>query len=309
MLNIGAFVRITEDTLSDEPLVEGMVGKVVADIYGQTDPTNQALIVVAGARKPCAVPLESVEEISESDYGDEVPTSRDMWRQRKALWRIRNGSLPRRRAPDLEELEEEMEEEDEGSAVPISEGGRRLEVAEIIRRAEAVAPQELMAIANPALVSILTEWSVGALDVLADELPRFSKITYARARRVRSEHIERWLWDGVRLYLGLRSFHTMLPPVSAASSRTAIRALFERIDEGDAARRLSEFCIDVHAVKDALGLMASHWLNEALSTFARGLKEGEQPYEELAQYILQLHIVGFQVAFCSDSANHGIPTN
>jgi hypothetical protein len=307
VFSIGAFVRITEDVLSDEPLVEGMVGKVVADIYGQADPTKQALIVVAGARKPCLVTLDALEEISESDYGDEASASREMWRERKALWRIRNGALPRRaREPQLDDPDEEESDE---PGVPIGEGGSRLEVAEVIRRAEAVSPQELMAIANPALVSILTEWSVGALDVLADELPGFSKLSYARARRVRSEHIERWLWEGVRLYLGLRSFHPTLPPLAPASSRTAIRALFERIDEGDAARRLSEFCLDVNAVKDALGLMASHWLSEALTSFGRGLKEGERPYEELAQYILQLHIVGFQVAYCSDSANHGIPAN
>ncbi len=308
MISIGAFVRITEDVLSDEPLVEGMVGKVVADIYGQADLTKQALIVVAGARKPCLVMLDALEEISESDYGDEASESREMWRERKALWRMRNGSSPRR-APEAQADGMDEDEPDDGPAVLMSEGGNRLEVAEVVRRAEAVAPQELMAIANPALVSILTEWSVGALDVLADELPGFSKLSYARARRVRSDHIERWLWEGVRLYLGLRSFHPMLPPLGPASSRTAIRALFERIDEGDAARRLSEFCLDVSAVKDALGLMASHWLSEALSSFGRGLKEGERPYEELAQYILQLHIVGFQVGFCSDSANHGIPAN
>lgn len=308
MLAIGAFVRVTEDTLSDEPLVEGMVGRVVPDIYGRIDPTSAAMVQVAGSRKPCAVPLDALEEIAEADFGDDRETSRDMWRQRKSLWKMRHGKVSRR-PTENEELVDVEQEEPEEPGVPINQGGSKLVDAEIVRRSEAVAPQELMAIANPALVSILTEWSVGALDVLADELPRFSKISYARARRVRTDHIERWLWDGVRLYLGLRSFHPTLPPAGPASSRTAIRALFERIDEGDAARRLAEFCIDVTAVKDALGLMATHWLNEALASFARGLKKGEPAFDELAQYILQLHIVGFQAAFCSDSANHGIPAN
>ncbi len=305
MISPGAFVRITQDAMVEEPLVEGMVGKVVPDIYGRTDPAQQAMVVVAGARKPCPVPLEAVELISETDYGEDARRSRTLWRQRRELWRDRYGRITRK-----PEGEEELDElEGEGMGLAAEHGGRKLEVAEIVRRAEAVAPNELSALARPPLVGVLTEWSVGALDVLADELPGFHKLTYGRARKIRNDQIERWLWDGVRLYLAVRSFHPALPPPAAEPSRERVRALFERIDEDEAADRLSEFCLDVNAVKEALGLMAGHWLNEALNGFAKGLKEGERPFEELAQYILQLHIVGFQVGFCADSTHHGIPTH
>jgi len=304
----GAFIRVTEDSLSDEPLIEGMVGKVVPDIYRRTDPGAQALVVFAGARKPCPVPLDAVEEIGDTDWADEAPASRDLWRNRKSLWRDRHGSLPRHRPEEAEPPAEDAEGPRE-EQVPRSEGGRRIEVADILRRAEAVEASELSAIASPALVAILTEWSVGALDVLADEIPRFKTMSYARARKVREEHIERWLWDGLRLYLAIRSYHPMLSPIAAEPARERVRALFERIDEGEASERLAAFSLDVPAVKDALGLMSSHWLNEALSAFAKGLVETDPAYQELAQYILQLHIVGFQVGFCADQVNHGIPSN
>ena len=304
MLTIGAFVRVTKDTLGAEPLVEGMVGKIVPDIYRRTDPSAQALVLISGARKPCAVPLEAVEEISETDWKDECQESRGLWRARKSLWRGRHGPVPRR-----SEEGQSSEEEGEGSLALHGEGGRRLEVADILRRAEAVDASELAAIASPALISILTEWSVGALDVLADELPRFKTMTYARARRVRTEHIERWLWDGLRLYLAIRSYYPLLPPVAAEPVRERVRALFERIDEGEAAERLATFSLDVPAVKDALSLLATHWLDEAMTSFAKGLPETAPAYRELAQYILQLHIVGFQAGFCADQVNHGIPSN
>jgi hypothetical protein len=285
-----------------------MVGKVVPDIYRRTNPGAQAMVLIGGARKPCAVPLEAVEEISQSDWEDELPQSRQLWRARKELWRERNGARPKR-TPEDEEQESESDESEPGPRVPRSEGGRHLEVADILRRAEAVDPAELAAIASPALISILTEWSVGALDVLADELPRFRTMSYAKARKVRNEHIERWLWDGLRLYLAVRSYHAMLPPVAHEPARERVRALFERIDEGEAAERLAAFSIDVPAVKDALSLMSTHWLNEALTSFGKGLTEAETAYQELAQYILQLHIVGFQAGFCADQVNHGIPSN
>ena len=302
----GVFVRVTKDAFADEPLVEGMVGKVVPDIYRRTSPGAQTLVLIAGARKPCAVPLEAIEEISQGDWEDEKSASRQLWRARKDLWKERNGSRPRRakEEPEQEELPETPEER-----VPRSEGGRHLEVADILRRAEAVDPAELAAIASPSLLAILTEWSVGALDVLADELPRFKTMSYAKARKVRNEHIERWLWDGLRLYLAVRSYHATLPPVSHEPARERVRALFERIDEGEAAERLAAFSVDVPAVKDALSLMSTHWLNEALQSFGKGLAETEPAYQELAQYILQLHIVGFQAGFCADQVNHGIPSN
>jgi hypothetical protein len=311
MLQIGSFVRVLEDTVSEEPLMEGMVGKVVADVYGRTDPAEQALVVIAGARKPCAVPLEAVEVISESDYGDDATQSRDLWRQRRGLWRERHGGPPRSNGGDGPT----DTPSDTGVSVELStapaprEADVHLEAAEVIRRAEAVQPQELSAIAGPGLISILTEWSVGALDVLADDLPGFKKMPYGRARKVRNDHIERWLWDGLRLYLAVRSYHLMLPPITAEPGRDRVRALFERIDEGEAAERLSSFSLDVPAVKEALSLMATHWLNEALRGFARGLKQGDRVHEELAGYILQLLIVGYQVGFCADSANHFILAN
>ncbi len=325
MLQIGSFVRVLEDTISDEPLVEGMVGKVVADVYGRTDPSDQALVVIAGARKPCAVSLEAVEVISETDYGEDVPQSRDLWRQRRDLWRERHGSAPRREERDRSEAAD-VATDDGGSgdevapirvelssepapAVDTSPSGTHLEVADLIHRAEAVQPAELSAIAGPALISILTEWSVGALDVLADDLPGFKKMSYARARKVRSDHIERWLWDGLRLYLAVRSHHAMLAPVCAEPARERVRALFERIDEGEPAERLAAFSLDVPAVKEALSAMGTHWLNEALRGFGRGLSKGEKAHEELAGYILQLLIVGYQIGYCADSANHFIPAN
>ncbi len=297
---------MTDDSLADEPLVEGLVGKVVPDIYRRTDPGEQAMVLFAGSRKPCPAPLDSLEEISEADFKDEVAGSRDLWRNRKAIWRERHGAV-HRRAPEVEEVE--AEEDTLEAQVPREEGGRRIEVADILRRAEAVESSELAAIASTALMGILTEWSVGALDVLADEIPRFKSMTYARARKVRVEHIERWLWDGLRLYLAMRSYHPMLPPVAAEPARERVRALFERIDEGEASERLAAFSLDVRAVKDALGLMASHWLNEAMGSFGKGLTEADNAYQELAQYILQLHIVGFQAGFCADQVNHGIPSN
>lgn len=306
MLAPGAYVRVMQDVLEEEPLVEGMVGKIVPDIYRKSDPGVQAMVLVAGARKPCVAPLEALEEISEADWKDEAAASRDLWRERKDLWRERHGSPPRksRFAPNPTEADDPGE-----AGVPRSEGGRRLEVADIMRRAEAVDASELAAIASPALVSILTEWSVGALDVLADELPRFKTMTYARARRVRTEHIERWLWDGLRLYLAVRSYHAALPRVSAEPVRERVRALFERIDEGEAADRLARFSLDVPAIKDALSLMSTHWMDEALASFGKGLSASDPAYQELAQYILQLHIVGFQAGFCADQVNHGIPSN
>jgi hypothetical protein len=311
MLLIGSFVRVLEDTAADEPLVEGMVGKVVADVYGRTDPSEAALVVMAGARKPCPVPLEAVEVISESDYGEDAPVSRDLWRQRRDLWRERHGALPRRNgiAEEAEAAARSEVRVELAGAPAAREGEHKLEVADLIRRAEAVQPQELSAIAGPALVSILTEWSVGALDVLADDLPGFKKMTYARARKVRNEHIERWLWDGLRLYLAVRTHHAMLPPVTAEPAREQVRALFERIDEGEAAERLAAFSLDVPAVKEALSAMATHWLGESRRGFARGIKEGERAHEELAGYILQLLIVGYQAGFCADSANHFIRAN
>jgi len=303
----GAFVRVTQDALADEPLVEGMVGKIVPDIYRRTDPGQQAMVLVAGARKPCLAPTDALEEISESDWKDEAASSRQLWRSRKDLWRERHGERPPRR-PSGGEAEQAVEEAAEAQ-VPRSEGGRHVEVADILRRAEAVDASELAAIASPALVSILTEWSVGALDVLADALPRFRTMTYAKARKVRNEHIERWLWDGLRLYLAVRSYHATLPPVTAEPVRERVRALFERIDEGEPAERLAAFSVDVPAVKDALSLMATHWLDEALSSFGKGLLPADPAYAELSQYILQLHIVGFQAGYCADQANHGIPSN
>ncbi len=311
MLQIGSFVRVLEDTVSEEPLMEGMVGKVVADVYGRTDPADQALVVIAGARKPCAVPLEAVEVISESDYGDDALQSRDLWRQRRGLWRQRHGGPPRRNGGDgpIDVPSDAGVSLEVSTSLATREVSPRLEAADLLRRAEAVQPQELSAIAGPALISILTEWSVGALDVLADDLPGFRKMTYGRARKVRNDHIERWLWDGLRLYLAVRSHHPMLTPVTAEPGRDRIRSLFERIDEGEAAERLSSFSIDVPAVKEALSHMATHWLNEALRGFARGLKQGQRIHEELAGYILQLLIVGYQVGFCADSANHFVPAN
>ena len=41
----------------------------------------------------------------------------------------------------------------------------------------------------------------------------------------------------------------------------------------------------------------------------KGLMAADEAYGELSQYILQLHIVGFQAGFCSDQVNHGIPSN
>ncbi|MBI5546605.1 MAG: hypothetical protein HY901_22205 [Deltaproteobacteria bacterium] len=304
----GAFVRVTQDAFADEPVIEGMVGKVVPDIYRRTEPGEQALVLLAGARKPCAVPLEALEAISESDWSDEQAQSRELWRMRKDLWRDRQGAVPRRRT-GLEEAAVEAVEAEVEASVPRSEGGRTLEVADILRRAEAVDASELAAIASPALVSILTEWSIGALDVLADELPRFKTMSYARARKVRTEHIERWLWDGLRLYLAVRSFHATLPAIAAEPARERVRALFERIDEGEPAERLAAFSLDVSAVKDALSLMATHWIDEAMASFAKGLTESDSAYQELAQYILQLHIVGFQAGFCADQVHHGIPSN
>jgi hypothetical protein len=55
--------------------------------------------------------------------------------------------------------------------------------------------------------------------------------------------------------------------------------------------------------------MATHWLDEAMATFGKGLMQSDEAYKELAQYILQLHIVGFQAGFCADQVNHGIPSN
>jgi len=311
VLTIGAFVRVTKDTLGAEPLVEGMVGKVVPDVYGRSDPTDHAMVVMAGARKPCAVPLEAVEVISEADYGEDAPEARQLWRQRREIWRDRHGALPRRREGEEEGAEGAGEGSDAEpeAQVPIAEGGKRLEVADLIRRTEAVEVDELQAIASPALVAIMTEWSVGALDVLADDLPRFRAMSYSKARKVRTDHIERWLWDGLRLYLAVRSCHTTLEPIVAEPARERVRALFERIDEGEAAERLAAFSLDVPAVKEALSLMASHWVDEALASFAKGLKEGQPALGELAQYILQLHIVGYQAGFCADSAHHGIPSN
>lgn len=319
MLQIGSFVRVLEDTVSEEPLVEGMVGKVVADVYGRTDPSDQALVVIAGARKPCPVPLEAVEEISETDYGEDAPQSRHLWRQRRDLWRERHGVFPRHEGgQDQDDPGEAAAGGDvaplrvELSSDPVAQrdsARTRLDVTDLIRRSEAVQPAELSAIAGPALISILTEWSVGALDVLADDLPGFKKMTYGRARKVRSDHIERWLWDGLRLYLAVRSHHAMLPPVSAEPARERVRALFERIDEGEPAERLAAFSLDVPAVKEALSTMATHWLNQALRGFGRGLAKGEKAHEELAGYILQLLIVGYQVGYCADSANHFIPAN
>jgi hypothetical protein len=309
----GAFVRITQDAIAEEPLLEGMVGKVVPDIYRRSTPGEQSFVLIAGARKACIVPDTALEEISEGDFKDDASSSKELWRARKNLWRDRHGERPRR-APALEEGEGEGEvdevlPEDADAQVPRSEGGRRIEVADILRRAEAVEASELAAIASPALVSILTEWSVGALDVLADQLPRFKTMTYARARKVRNDHIERWLWDGLRLYLAVRSYHAMLPPVSSEPVRERVRTLFERIDEGDAAERLAAFSVDVPAVKDALSLLATHWLDEALASFAKGLSATDPAYGELSQYILQLHIVGFQAGYCADQVHHGIPSN
>ncbi|MGC4115153.1 MAG: hypothetical protein QM765_11200 [Myxococcales bacterium] len=147
------------------------------------------------------------------------------------------------------------------------------------------------------------------MDVLADQLPRFKTMTYAKARKVRAEHIERWLWDGLRLYLAVRSYHAMLPPIAAEPVRERVRTLFDRIDEGEAAERLAAFSLDVPAVKDALSLLATHWLDEALASFGKGLEPSEPAYQELSQYILQLHIVGFQAGYCADQVNHGIPSN
>ena len=302
----GSFVRVMQDALADEPLLEGMVGKVVHDIYRRTTPGEQSFVLIAGARKACVVPDSAIEEISESDFKDETASSKELWRARKDLWRDRHGESPRRR-PLTDDAEAAVEEAE--SQVPRSEGGRRLEVADILRRAEAVDAAELAAIASPALISILTEWSVGALDVLADQLPRFKSMTYAKARKVRTEHIERWLWDGLRLYLAIRSYHSMLPPVVSEPVPERVRTLFDRIDEGDAAERMAAFSLDVPAVKDALSLLATHWLDEALASFGKGLKPEQPAYAELSQYILQLHIVGFQAGYCADQVNHGIPSN
>lgn len=291
VVTIGTFIRITQDTLGDEPLVAGMVAKVVADVYGEANPGTEALVVVAGARKPCAVPLEAVEEITESDYGEDLPATRDLWRQRKAVWRERHGSAARRppRPPP---------DEEQASSDP------QMQVSELLRRSEEVDPDALRLIAGAALVQILSDSSVGALDMLADQLPSFQRISYARARKIRSSHVERWLWEGVRLYLAVRSFHPALGPVSAEPARERVRYLFERLDEGDAADRLSRFCRDVKAVKEALSWLAAYAMELALEDFAKGLKKDDKAYTSLGDYILQMHIVGFHAAFCSDSANH-----
>lgn len=295
VIPIGAFVRVTQDALGDEPLVKGMVGKVVADLYGRADLSAQALVVFVGSRKACAVPLEAVEEISESDYGDDLAMSRELWKHRRKLWRKRYGTM---RHPPSRNIEERK---------PSSGSFPRLEVTDILHRTEAVTQMEIDAIASPAAIAILTEWSVGSLDVLARKLPAFKKMTYARARQVRVNHIERWLWDGLRLYLAVRSFNTLLPPICAESARDRVRALFERIDEGDAAERLANFSMDVEGVKSALQRMTSYWMNKAVASFAKGLSENDPLHQSLTQHILQLLIVGYQVGFCADQSNHGIP--
>ncbi|MFN7131141.1 MAG: hypothetical protein ACK4N5_03610 [Myxococcales bacterium] len=308
MLAIGSFVRVTRDAASEEPLVEGMVGRVVADVYGRADPGTQALVVMAGARKPCLVPLDAVEPISESDYGDASAPGRALWKQRKQLWKKRHGRLP----PSSEAAgadEEDDGETDAPPGPPERTPAPRIELADLIRRAEAVQADEIAALASPALVTLLTEWSVGALDVLADLVPGFNDLPYGQAREIRTEHVERWLWDGVRLYLAMRTYHASYPPITPESSRERVRSLFERIDDGEPAERLSTFSLDVSAVKKGLAIMTSHWLREAEKGFARGLQEGERAHEELGRYILQLHIAGFQIAFCSDSANHALPSN
>lgn len=304
MIAPGAYVRVTQDAIADEPLVEGMVGKVVPDIYGKAHPGAQAMVLMAGARKPCAVPLEAVEEISESDFREDRVESRGLWRMRKAIWRERSHAAHQK---PPEPIESEAEEEAE---LKVSlDDGHHLDVADVLRRADAVDTSELAAIANPALISILTEWSVSALDVLADAVPRFKTMTYLRARKVRTDQIERWLWDGLRLYLAVRSYHPTLPPLEAEPARERVRALFERIDEGDPAERLAAFSLDVPAVKDALSQLSKRWLRRALASFAKGMKEDEPAFHDLAKYILQLHIVGFQVGFCADQIHHGIPSN
>jgi hypothetical protein len=99
----------------------------------------------------------------------------------------------------------------------------------------------------------------------------------------------------------------MLPPVASEPVRERVRTLFDRIDEGEAAERLAAFSLDVPAVKDALSLLATHWLDEALSSFGKGLKPDEPAYQELSQYILQLHIVGFQAGYCADRSTTASP--
>lgn len=314
MLSIGSYVRVTRDAASDEPLMEGMVGRVVADVYGRTDPASQALVVMAGARKPCAVPLEALEPISEDDYGDEASSSRILWKQRRQLWRKRHGRLPSASADRVRDEDAHAAGSDDDERDPLSLPGsrevrHRLEVVDLIRRSEAVQPEEITAIASPSLLALLTEWAVGALDVLCDLIPPFGDMTYREAREVRTEHIERWLWEGVRLYLAIRSYHTHLPPVTAAPSRERVRSLFERIDDGAPAERLAAFSLDVGAVKKTMAVMAGHWLREAEKTFARSLAPESPQHEELARYILQLHIAGYQAGFCCDSAHHAIPAH
>ncbi len=302
VIPIGAFVRVTQDALGDEPLVKGMVGKVVADLYGRADLSVQTLVVFVGARKACAVPLEAVEEISESDYGDDLAMSRELWKHRRKLWRKRYGTVRHTPTRNIETRNSE-ERRSSSSSFP------RFEVTDILRRTEAVTQTEIDAIASPAAIAILTEWSVGSLDVLARKLPAFKKMTYARARQVRIDHIERWLWDGLRLYLAIRSFNPLLPPICAESARDRVRALFDRIDEGDAAERLATFSMDVDGVKSALQRMTSYWLTKAATSFAKGLGDNEPLHQSLAQHVLQLLIVGYQVGFCADQSNHGIPTH
>ena len=322
MVRIGSFVRVKRDCNGDEPLVQGMVGKVVADVYGRADPAAEALVVIAGARKACTVPLDAVEVISEADYGDEAVASRGLWKERRKLWKKRHGAAAPRREEHAGDDEEENDEE-EGElaagpsddllrapgAPPAETSDGKVHSAELIRRAEAVEPAEISGLASPAMLAILTEWSVGALDILADNIASFAELPYGRAREVRGEHVERWLWDGVRLYLAVRSLHAGLLPVQAESARERVRSLFERIDDGEAAERLAAFSLDVAAVKEALSSLSAHWLDEALEDFAGDLTSDEPARRELGRYILQLHIVGFQVGFCADSANHGRPAN
>ena len=87
-------------------------------------------------------------------------------------------------------------------------------------------------------------------------------MTYAKARKVRTEHIERWLWDGLRLYLAVRSYHAMLPPVVSepVRERLALEELHvRRARLGSVVARQVEHlrchvqAIDVTGGTDALG--------------------------------------------------------
>ena len=85
-----------------------------------------ALVLIAGARKPCVVPELATEEIGEADFKDEATASRELWRARKDLWRDRHGERPRRK-PAVSQDEEAGEEAGEEPQVPRSEGGARIE--------------------------------------------------------------------------------------------------------------------------------------------------------------------------------------